>query len=45
MRVTAHISYAAPDTLGPTLALFAENLRRYRAGEPLHGVVDVEAGY
>ena len=45
VRVTAHISYAAPDTLGPTLELFAENVRRYRAGEPLHGVVDVEAGY
>jgi phosphoglycerate dehydrogenase-like enzyme len=43
--VTAHISYAAPDVLTPTLELFAENVRRYRAGEPLHGVVDVAAGY
>jgi len=24
---------------------FAENLRRYLAGQPLEGVVDVEAGY
>ncbi|HEY7107149.1 MAG TPA: NAD(P)-dependent oxidoreductase [Acidimicrobiia bacterium] len=45
VMVTAHISYAAPDSLGPTLELFAENVRRYRAGVPLHGVVDVEAGY
>ena len=24
---------------------FSENLRRYRAGEPLEGAVDVERGY
>ena len=45
VRVSAHVSWSAPDTLGPTLSLFAENVRRYRAGEPLEGVVDVEAGY
>jgi phosphoglycerate dehydrogenase-like enzyme len=45
VRVTAHISWSAPDSLQPTLALFAENVRRYRAHEPLHGVVDVDAGY
>jgi phosphoglycerate dehydrogenase-like enzyme len=45
VHVTAHISWSAPDSLQPTLDLFAENVRRYRAGEPLHGLVDVEAGY
>jgi hypothetical protein len=28
-----------------TLELFIDNLRRYRAGEPLEGVVDLAAGY
>jgi phosphoglycerate dehydrogenase-like enzyme len=45
VRVTAHISWSAPDSLRPTLDLFADNVRRYRAGEALHGLVDVEAGY
>lgn len=45
VRLSAHVSWSAPDSLGPTLALFAENVRRYRAGEPLHGIVDVAAGY
>jgi len=45
VRLSAHVSWSAPDTLGPTLALFAENVRRYRAREPLHGIVDVDAGY
>jgi phosphoglycerate dehydrogenase-like enzyme len=45
VRVTAHVSWSAPDSLAPTLALFADNVRRYRAGEELHGLVDVEAGY
>jgi phosphoglycerate dehydrogenase-like enzyme len=45
VHLSAHVSWSAPDALGPTLQLFAENVRRYRAGEPLHGIVDVEAGY
>jgi hypothetical protein len=28
-----------------TLELFIENLHRYRAGEPLEGIVDLTAGY
>ena len=28
-----------------TLELFIENLRRFRAGEPLEGIVDIDAGY
>jgi len=45
VRLSAHVSWSAPENLGPTLALFADNVRRYRAGEPLHGIVDLEAGY
>jgi phosphoglycerate dehydrogenase-like enzyme len=45
VRLSAHVSWSAPDTLRPTIDLFAANVRRYRAGEPLHGIVDVEAGY
>jgi hypothetical protein len=29
----------------PEVDLVADNLRRYRAGRPLEGVVDVELGY
>jgi phosphoglycerate dehydrogenase-like enzyme len=45
VRLSAHVSWSAPENLGPTLTLFADNVRRYRAGEPLHGIVDLEAGY
>ena len=45
VRLSAHVSWGAPDALAPTLQLFADNVRRYRAGEPLHGIVDVDAGY
>ncbi|MEY2432893.1 MAG: hypothetical protein QOC92_2618 [Acidimicrobiaceae bacterium] len=45
VRLSAHISWSAPDSLLRTLELFIENLRRYRAGEPLEGIVDINAGY
>jgi phosphoglycerate dehydrogenase-like enzyme len=45
VRLSAHISWSSPDTMPRTLELFIENLRRYRAGEPLEGVVDIDAGY
>jgi phosphoglycerate dehydrogenase-like enzyme len=45
VRLSPHISWSAPDTMQRTIALFAENLRRYRAGQPLQGVVDLIAGY
>ena len=45
VRLSPHISWSAPDTMDRTVALFAENLRRYRAGRPLQGVVDPIAGY
>ena len=45
VRISPHISWSSPQTLPRTLELFVENLHRYRRGEPLHGVVDVQAGY
>jgi phosphoglycerate dehydrogenase-like enzyme len=45
VRVSAHISWSAPGALVELIVPFVENLRRYRAGEPLAGVVDLEQGY
>ena len=45
VRLSAHISWSSPDSMLRTLELFIGNLRRYRAGEPLEGVVDLNAGY
>jgi phosphoglycerate dehydrogenase-like enzyme len=43
--ITPHNSGSSPRVGERTLALFAENLRRYKAGEPLMNRVDYEAGY
>lgn len=43
--ITPHHSGSSPRAGERTLALFAENLRRYKAGEPLINRVDYEAGY
>jgi phosphoglycerate dehydrogenase-like enzyme len=43
--ITPHHSGSSPRAGERTLALFAENLRRYKAGEPLLNRVDFEAGY
>lgn len=45
VRVSPHISWSSPGTIDRTIELFAENLRRWRAGHPLDGLVDVDAGY
>jgi len=45
VRVSPHVSWSSPDTMAATVQLFVDNLRRYRRGEALHGVVDHEAGY
>jgi phosphoglycerate dehydrogenase-like enzyme len=45
VRLSAHISWSSPDSMPRTLELFVENLRRFRAGEPLDGIVDLDAGY
>lgn len=45
--ITPHISggFALPETLEQIVDIFAENLRRYLAGEPLQNVIDMETGY
>ncbi len=45
VRLTPHISWSSPRTMVRTMEIFLENLRRFRAGEPLQGLVDVDAGY
>ena len=43
--VTPHSSNSSPNVRPRTLALIRENLRRYKVGEPLLNVVDLDAGY
>lgn len=43
--ITPHISWQSPGDNQRTLDLFMENLRRYRAGEPLLNVVPFDVGY
>lgn len=45
VRLTPHISWSSPDTMKRTIELFADNLTRYEKGEPLDGLVDLDAGY
>ncbi|MGH2377798.1 MAG: D-2-hydroxyacid dehydrogenase [Candidatus Limnocylindria bacterium] len=42
---TPHASHSSPRVRERTLALFLENLRRWKSKEPLLNVVDLEAGY
>jgi phosphoglycerate dehydrogenase-like enzyme len=43
--ITPHYGATTPLTYRRGADIFLENLRRYIAGEPLHNVVDKEAGY
>ncbi len=43
--LTPHTSNSSPKVRERTLALFVENVRRYKAGEPLLNRVDFEVGY
>jgi phosphoglycerate dehydrogenase-like enzyme len=45
VRLSPHVSWSSPGTIERTIELFADNLRRWREGRLLHGLVDVEAGY
>ncbi len=45
VRLSPHISWSGPGALDALLAPFIENLRRFRAGEPLLYRVDVAEGY
>jgi phosphoglycerate dehydrogenase-like enzyme len=43
--VTPHTSWSSGRVLDRSIDLFCDNLRRFRAGEPLRNVVDRAAGY
>ena len=43
--ITAHYAGATPHYNERALAIFLDNLRRYKAGEPLRNVVDKGLGY
>jgi phosphoglycerate dehydrogenase-like enzyme len=45
VRLSPHISWNQPGSVAQLFDSFLVNLRRWRAGEPLLHVVDVEAGY
>jgi phosphoglycerate dehydrogenase-like enzyme len=45
VMITPHTSNSSPKVRERTLALFVENVRRYKAGEPLLNQVNFEAGY
>ncbi len=43
--LTPHTSWAGPGAFAEIISTFHDNYLRWRAGTPLTGVVDVEAGY
>jgi phosphoglycerate dehydrogenase-like enzyme len=43
--ITAHYAGATPHYDERAMAIFLDNLRRYKAGEPLRNVVDKKLGY
>jgi len=45
VRLSPHVSWSMPGAAELLIECFIDNLRRYRAGEPLTGVVDRGAGY
>jgi len=45
VRLSAHVSWASPRATDRIFESFASNLRRYAAGEPLEGVIDLDEGY
>ena len=45
MKLSAHVSWSAPQAFDIMFDVYCDNLRRWLDGEPLAGVVDVEAGY
>jgi len=45
VRLSPHISWSMPGAADLLVQLFIDNLRRYRAGQPLDGIVDLTARY
>jgi phosphoglycerate dehydrogenase-like enzyme len=45
VRLSAHVSWNSPRAFDRMVDAFISNLRRYVAGEPLEGIIDVDEGY
>lgn len=45
VRLSPHVSWSMPGALAIFVDAFVDNLQRWRAGLPLHGIVDIERGY
>jgi len=45
VRLSAHVSWTSPRAFDRMIEVFAENLARFAADEPLDGVIDLDAGY
>ena len=45
VRLSPHVSWSMPGALEVFVEAFVDNLRRFRTGLPLHGIVDVQRGY
>ena len=45
VRLSPHVSWAGSGSIAAMTDAFVENYHRFRAGEPLEGVVDRELGY
>lgn len=45
VRLSPHVSWAGPGSRTAMVDAFVDNYHRFRAGEPLDGVVDIELGY
>jgi len=45
VKLTPHLSNSSSRTANRTVQMFTENLARWRAGEPLQGIVDPAVGY
>jgi phosphoglycerate dehydrogenase-like enzyme len=43
--LTPHVAANGPSDWTTVVSLFADNLRRYRAGQPLQNIVDFALGY
>lgn len=43
--LSPHVSWSMPGAREVFIDMLLENVRRFRAGEPLYGVVDVRSGY
>lgn len=45
VRLSAHISWNTPNAFDLLLDTFIDNLQRYRNGDELNGIVDIDHGY